>query len=83
MIIANSALRDSFAILYPARARGIIVKHNEQTIHFQQPFYLQSTPNSAHGVPTLWRSSWLSEEEPWNCRQILSRRRRGSEPENV
>ena len=68
-----------------------IIKHNlyyktqqtEQAIHFEETFYLHSTPNSAHGVPTLWRPSWLSEEEPWNCRPVLSRRRRGSEPENV
>ena len=50
---------------------------------FNRPFYLHSTSNSDPGVPTLWRSSWLSEEEPWNCGQILSRRRRGSEAENI
>ena len=45
--------------------------------------YLHSTSNSDHGVPTLWRPSWLFEEKPWNCRQILSRRRRDNEPENI
>ena len=52
-------------------------------LNFKQLSHLHSTPNSGYGVPTLWRSSWLSEEKPWNCRQILSRRRRGSEAENI